>query len=102
MSRKLLLAATVLAAPVALATGAAAQPITGLYIGAGAGANFMEQQQTRLGLTSPGAALVYGRSSFDTGLAALGSVGWGFGNGLRLEVEGNYRHNDAKSGQSAG
>ena len=25
-------------------------------------------------------------------LAGLGSVGWGFGNGLRLEVEGNYRN----------
>ncbi len=98
MSRKLLLAATLLAAPALLPRGASAQPVNGLYIGAGAGANFMQTQQDKL--TSPpiGARseifTSHFRSSFETGYAALGSVGWGFGNGVRVEVEGNYRRND--------
>lgn len=32
--------------------------------------------------------------SFDVGFVGVVSVGWGFGNGLRAEVEGNYRQND--------
>ena len=93
MSRKLLLAATLLAAPALLPRGASAQPVTGLYIGAGAGANFMQTQQdkfTRTGVVAPPS---YGRSSFDTGVVGLGSIGWGFGNGVRVEIEGNYRNN---------
>jgi len=79
--RKALLAATVLALPMAAAQ---AQPVTGLYVGAGVGPNFRTQGDTQ------------GNSiNFDTGWAAVGSVGWGFGNGLRIEVEGNYRYNDA-------
>ena len=91
MSRKHLLAATLLA-PFAMAGAAAAQPISGIYIGAGAGANFMQQEQVQIRVN--GQPVAYGRTSFDTGVAALGGVGWGFGNGLRLEVEGNYRRND--------
>ncbi len=79
--RKALLAATVLALPMAAAQ---AQPVTGLYVGAGVGPNWRTNGDTQ------------GNSiSFDTGWAAVGSVGWGFGNGLRVEVEGNYRYNDA-------
>ena len=92
MSRNSLLAATLLAACVGFGAAAAAQPVTGLYIGAGGGANFMQQQQTRLAL--PGAAPIYGRAGFDTGYAAVGSIGYGFGNGLRIEGEGNYRRNE--------
>jgi outer membrane protein OmpA-like peptidoglycan-associated protein len=33
---------------------------------------------------------------FRTGWVALGSVGWGFGNGLRLEGEASYRSNDVE------
>jgi len=32
--------------------------------------------------------------SFDVGFVGVVSVGYGFGNGLRAEVEGNYRQND--------
>lgn len=92
MSRKHLLTASLLTAPWVLTGGAAAQPVTGLYVGAGAGANFMQQEQVRLSVT--GQPPRYGSTGFETGVVALGSVGWGFGNGLRLEVEGNYRHND--------
>src|SRR4051794_1130428 len=101
MSPKHLLTATLLATPFALAGTAAAQPITGLYIGAGVGANFMEQQQFRTVLSGPPpVTTAFGKQSFKNGFVGLGSVGWGFGNGLRLEAEGNYRENDADRGGS--
>lgn len=63
---------------------AVAQPIQGLYIGAEVGANFAgtlsASQQTTKVYTDPG----------PLGLIALG---WGFGNGLRTEIEGSYRSN---------
>ena len=34
-----------------------------------------------------------GKDRYGPGMAGLGSVGWGFGNGLRVEIEGNYRDN---------
>ena len=95
--RSALLAATVMVAPVA----AKAQAINGLYIGAGVGANFQQSgtisraQFPALGVVQTGGSPGIGGSgvSLDTGFVALGSVGYGLGNGLRLEVEGNYRTN---------
>ena len=93
--RSALLAATVMALPVA----AQAQAVNGLYIGAGAGANFMHNEKVD-SITFPGnfPASQRGRIgprslSYDTGFVGLASVGYGFGNGLRVEVEGNYRIN---------
>ena len=81
--KKALLAATVLALPLA----AQAQPVSGLYVGAGAGVNFMQESKFN--------ALGYGaKIETKPGWAAVGALGWGFGNGLRAEVEGNYRTND--------
>src|SRR4051794_761041 len=95
--RSALLAATILAAaPVA----AKAQAVSGLYIGAGAGANWMTQESVKnvsfpninqnvvLGNNTNG-----GNINFETGFVGLGSVGWGLGNGLRFELEGAYRSN---------
>ena len=81
-----LLAATILAAP----SVAFAQPIQGLYIGAGAGGNYLQQERV---LASPGLGLRAKDLATNIGGAGVGSIGWGFGNGLRLEVEGNVRHN---------
>lgn len=96
--RSALLAATVLAAPIA----AKAEAISGLYIGAGAGANFLQQEkiksvgfpqagipQTNLDVRGSSGAKI----KSDTGFVGLFSIGYGFGNGLRLEAEGNYRDN---------
>ena len=87
--RKTLLAATLLAATPFVVQ---AQPVNGLYVNAGAGVNFKQDQNISAflgGIGTNGS----GKINYDTGYAALGSVGWGFGNGLRLEVEGNFRHN---------
>ena len=89
--RTALLAATVLAAPVA----AKAQAINGVYIGAGAGANFMQDESIdRVTRNGPPGRQGGGNSvNLDTGFVGVASVGYGFGNGLRVELEGNYRQN---------
>ncbi len=89
--RSTLLAATILAAP-ALAV---AQPVTGPYISLGGGYNIL--QGTDLNFEANNTFLpngATGHQSYDGGWVGLGSLGWGFGNGLRLELEGNYRSND--------
>ncbi|MFC7609124.1 OmpA family protein [Teichococcus aestuarii] len=113
--RRLLLAATVLATPgVALAQGtssspwyspmgwlptAAAEPVSGVYIGAGAGWNHSDAR----GLTAQGGNAAYfdgtsgnrqGNLGFEEGFMGALSVGYGFGNGFRTEIEGSYRYNN--------
>ena len=85
--RGALVAASIAVAPVL----ASAQPVTGLYIGAGAGVNFQQNQ---------GVQSVNGMSLSNTtnlqsqaGAVGVGSLGWGFGNGLRTELEFDYRYN---------
>jgi outer membrane protein OmpA-like peptidoglycan-associated protein len=95
--RSALLAATVLATPIA----ASAQPVTGLYVGLGAGVNIMAQEDIK-NLFSPtfggtGFAATGHTKGGNVGFAGVVSVGWGFGNGLRAEVEGNYRDNHLDS-----
>ena len=95
--RSALLAATVLAAaPVA----AKAQAISGLYIGAGAGANFMQQEDISSVTFPQKSPFTFGTNTtnttsikFQAGYLALVSVGYGLGNGLRFELEGAYRNN---------
>ena len=91
--RAALAAASALAmAPFALPQPASADPLQGLYIAGGGGLNLMERSTVE-----PGANAFLpnrGKANFDLGWVALGSVGWGFGNGIRLEVEGFYRQND--------
>ena len=91
--KKALLAATVLALPLA----AQAQPITGVYVGAGAG--FNQSMNADVKSDSNFAAGVTGAQrkasiEFDEGFGGVISVGYGFGNGLRAEIEGNYRQGD--------
>lgn len=75
------------------------QTVSGLYIGAGAGANFIQNSTLRsnpslaAGLAAGGVG-GRGRMVSEPGFTGVLSLGWGFGNGLRVEVEGNYRQND--------
>jgi outer membrane protein OmpA-like peptidoglycan-associated protein len=102
------LRSTLLATTLLLAPGiAAAQPVSGLYIGGGAGVNWLEdvdltsQGGLRGALGAAGIGQT-GTASFETGWVGVLSLGWGFGNGLRAEIEGNYRDNgiDGVSGFS--
>ncbi len=100
MHRRNLFVASILAGSLGGVGAAVAQPVTGLYIGAVGGANFKQREQIRVALpAAPGPA--YGSSTFKTGYVGIGSVGYGFGNGLRLELEGNYRRNDYGRGSAA-
>ncbi|EHL96930.1 outer membrane family protein, partial [Acetobacteraceae bacterium AT-5844] len=90
--KKALLAATVMALPLA----AQAQPVTGVYVGAGAGLNILQDADITSG-TPFGAGVGTTRTlsaEFDNGFGGVLSIGYGFGNGLRAEIEGNYRQND--------
>jgi outer membrane protein OmpA-like peptidoglycan-associated protein len=93
--RAALLGTTLLTLPLA----AQAQPVTGLYIAAGAGVNWL--QNTSSNITGPiagqlqaGGFSTKSELNWEHGYALVASIGYGFGNGLRLEVEGNFREND--------
>ena len=93
--RNALIAAAILAAPLAIAPSAVqAQALNGVYVGAGAGVNWLTETSTNAG----GGKL----KSDGVGVAGLGSVGYAFGNGLRVELEGNYRYQPAKIGAGKG
>jgi len=77
-----------------------AQPVTGLYVSGGAGWNHVDKRN----LTALGGNATYfdntvnnrqGDVKFNEGWGGQVAVGWGFGNGIRAEVEGNYRRNVA-------
>ena len=68
----------------ALSGAATAQPLQGLYLGAGAGLSFASG-----GTAAPAADL-------RPGPVLAGSLGYALGNGLRLELEGAYRRSDAR------
>ena len=95
MSTKLrgsLLAATILVAPLA----AHAEAISGLYIGAGVGANWLSDTRLRAAdIAGVNVNLGKTRERFDVGLRTNASIGYGFGNGLRVELEGTYFRNSA-------
>jgi outer membrane protein OmpA-like peptidoglycan-associated protein len=101
--RAVLLTTTVVALPLA----AQAQPITGLYIAGGAGFNHLQETKDSLSGNALAAALAAGIPTtatveWENGFAGVVSLGWGFGNGLRTELEGFYRQNDFSSTTAAG
>jgi OmpA-OmpF porin, OOP family len=84
--RHLLLAAAVIAAPVA----ASAQPIEGLYVGAGGGLNIPQVSRATVPVFP---AHPFLRLHEKLGFDLTGSVGYGLGGGWRVEVEGDYIRN---------
>jgi outer membrane protein OmpA-like peptidoglycan-associated protein len=91
--RSALLAAASLAL---LSTTALAQPVTGLYIGGAGGVNLLENQRIRAFYPSSTTKTAPSPSgmAYNLGYTGLGSIGWGLGNGVRLEVQGDYISND--------
>jgi outer membrane protein OmpA-like peptidoglycan-associated protein len=94
--KTLLAAAAVMSLPVL----AQAQPVSGVYIGAGVGANW--QQDTTLNGSVNNALGRKVENEFEVGYVGVLSLGWGFGNGLRAEIEGNYRSNDVSDTKVSG
>lgn len=89
---------SLLALAFSLPLAAQAQPIQGLYIGGGLGGNYLQ------GTDINGSDFGGTNSSVDFhwGWAGVLSLGWGFGNGLRAEIEGSYRQNEVSDISFAG
>jgi outer membrane protein OmpA-like peptidoglycan-associated protein len=75
-----------------------APPLTGLYIGAGAGFNWLQNEHLINAFGTATNAAV--QSHF--GWAAVGSIGWALPYGLRVEIEGDYRNNQFSHGRDFG
>ena len=99
--RNALLAASILAAPLATSVAARAQPVDGLYISGAGGANVLGNQGLRDSTFPARAAgrpdaFLGGRSSkirTEVGPVFSASIGYGLGNGLRAEIQGDFRQN---------
>jgi outer membrane protein OmpA-like peptidoglycan-associated protein len=86
--RLLLAAATCLALPLA----AHAQPVTGPYVGLEAGANLLNNINTTYPYNE-----YPGHLETNLGFAGVGSIGYGFGNGFRVQLDGVFSQNSVHS-----
>jgi OOP family OmpA-OmpF porin len=86
--RGAIIACTLLVSPVA----SMAQPITGLYVGAGAGLHAPQDPKA----TTLGPGFGTGTVSLDEafGFNSNLAVGYGIGNGFRFEIEGDFMRSD--------
>jgi hypothetical protein len=95
--RKALLATTLLVFPLAArAQTPPTEPVTGIYIGAEGGFNIKTNiNVNNVVSNTPGFFVNTPNTSLSTSIggAAVGTLGYGLGNGLRLEIEGDYRGN---------
>ena len=87
--------ALIAASLVAAGSAARAQPFQGVYLGAGGGYNYRDQINTTYP-PYPSTRTGLHLNSKD-GFLGVGSIGYGFGNGFRVEAEGNYRQNDIRN-----
>ena len=69
-----------------------AQPVTGPYVSLGAGVN-LQQDEIRRPIVATGFNHFF---SFDPGAAGQGSIGYGLGYGVRVEIEGDYSSDKVK------
>ncbi|MDE1905944.1 MAG: OmpA family protein [Rhodospirillales bacterium] len=93
--RAALFAATILAVPLALAGRAAAQPVSGPYVSLGGGLDLksaVTQKNINIGDRNyPGDLKAVFKNGYDLNAA----IGYGFNNGWRVELEGDYIRNAA-------
>jgi OOP family OmpA-OmpF porin len=89
LSRSLLALGLAVAAPAI----AAAQPVLGPYISLGAGADLLQNENFHPAFNDIPKARSY---RFDIGPAGEASLGYGLGNGLRIELEGDYADNHVR------
>jgi outer membrane protein OmpA-like peptidoglycan-associated protein len=100
--RLVLLAATVLAAPIAFSHAASAQPVTGPYVAGGFGYNIEESQKAKNIYVNRIGDPNHADLIMKNGYTGEASLGYGFGNGFRVEVEGDYIHDNADKVKSGG
>ncbi|MBO7350342.1 MAG: hypothetical protein J6U18_01935, partial [Acetobacter sp.] len=80
---------------------ASATTISGIYVDGGSGYNEVQDQHVHANSPADGPAVSKFSVNHGTGYTGFGAVGWGFGNGLRVEAEGlyNFSHDDYTSSQ---
>jgi outer membrane protein OmpA-like peptidoglycan-associated protein/outer membrane protein W len=88
------LAATIVSLP----TMAAAQPLNGLYVGVGAGVNWLQDEHLVGATGTASDAALRSRP----GPVGVLSLGYALNNGLRFEIEGDYRDNRFSEGRNLG
>jgi OOP family OmpA-OmpF porin len=94
-----LLAATLIAVPLSSqAQPVNPPPVTGLYLSLGAGANILQDEH----LVNATGTASNARLRSRIGPAAVVALGYGLGNGIRLELEGDYRNNRFSQGRDFG
>jgi outer membrane protein OmpA-like peptidoglycan-associated protein len=93
---------TLLAAAALLAVPglAQAQAVSGPYIAGGVGANWLQDTDLKGSVNNAAGTKI--ENEFEIGYVGVLSLGWGFGNGLRAEIEGNYRSNDVSDTRIGG
>jgi outer membrane protein OmpA-like peptidoglycan-associated protein len=97
-----LLAATVLATPLAFSQAASAQPVTGPYVSLGGGYNIQDSQKAKNIYVDGAGTGQWGRIVSKNGYDVDASVGYGLGNGFRAEVEGDYINDKFNKGKAGG
>jgi OOP family OmpA-OmpF porin len=75
-----------------------APPLDGLYIGAGVGANWLQNEH----LIGPAGTALNGSISSNVGMVGVGSIGYALPDGLRLELEGDLRNNPISGAHNLG
>jgi len=80
---------------------ASAQIPTGFYVSAGIGAN--QPMDSDINVTGPARALAPGGGQFRYNALPMGvlALGYGFGNGVRVELEGSFRANQVTRARGA-
>jgi hypothetical protein len=94
-----LVAILVLAGASSVAWTAQAQPVAGLYIGADLGLDLHAQEAVKnlsIGSDPLGGLSTDGNAKFRPGFAGLASLGFRFGNGLRIEGEDDFLTDESK------
>lgn len=82
-------------------TAHASDPMEGFYVGAGAGLNLVPQSDVTVE-PLPGQKSLRDALSWDPGAVGVLSMGYGVGNGLRLELEGDFRFNEQGHDRGSG
>ena len=91
--RNALLAATVVAAPLILPHFANAQQVNGLYVAGGFGYNQMQKSKANTFVAAGKQQSGFANISIRGGYTGEAAIGYGFGDGFRVELEGDYYNN---------
>jgi outer membrane protein OmpA-like peptidoglycan-associated protein len=71
-------------------------PLEGLYVGAGAGVNWLQDQHVSNSLGTAGSGSLGSKAGF----IGLASIGYALPNGVRFEIEGDFRRDQFTTGEN--